>query len=106
MLFIAHIQLFHGKQLTEPVWGQLPELLGDGHITKMRLQELSSDVVDVVKAVVQREEPDANAVFCSDAALQELAAEGLEVCHEEQVGGLHHVLDSVFTQRDLCECDI
>lgn len=69
MLFISHIQFFHGEHLAEPVWGQLPELLSQSHITKMCLQVLSGNIMDVIKAVVQREEPDANAVLCSDAAL-------------------------------------
>lgn len=69
MLFVANVQLLCGKHLAEPVGGQLPELLGERHISKVCLQELGGSIVDVVKAVVQREEADANAVLCSDAAL-------------------------------------
>ncbi len=69
VLFVSNIQLFHGQHLTEALCGQLPEFLREGHIAKMCLQELGGYVVDVVKAVVQREEPDAYAVLCSDAAL-------------------------------------
>lgn len=105
VLLVAHVQLLHRQQLAEPAWGQLPELLGARHVAEVRLQELRGGVVDVVKAVVQREVADADAVFCSDAALQELAAQVLEVGHEEHVGRLDHVLNGLLTQRDLCVKD-
>ena len=69
VLFVAHVQLLHGQHLTEPVMGQLPELLSARHIAKMCLQELSGGIVDVGKAVMQREEPDADAVLRGDATL-------------------------------------
>lgn len=102
MLLVAHIQLLHGQHLAEPVRWQLPELLSQRHVTEVRLHELCGDVVHVVEAIVQREEADTDAVLCSDAALQELAAQRLEVGHEEKVGCLHHVLDGLFSQGDLC----
>lgn len=97
VLLVAYVQFLHGEELAEPIRRELPEFLGPRHVTKMRLQELCGGVVDVVEAIVQREETDADAILCSDAALQELAAQGLEVRHEEQVGRLHHVLDGLFT---------
>lgn len=105
VLFIAHVQLLHGQHLAQPVRRHLPELLCERHIAEMCLQELSGSIVDMVKAVVKREEPDADAVLCCNTAFQELAAQGLEVNHEEQVRRLHHVLDGVFIQSDLCEED-
>ena len=101
VLLIAHVELLHGQQLAEPVVGHLRELLRERHVAEVRLQVLGGHVVHVVEAVVQREEADANAVLGRDAALQELAAEELEVCEEEQVRGLHHVLDGVLAQADL-----
>lgn len=105
VLLVAHVELLHGQHLTEPVRRQLPELLRERHVGKVRLQELCGGVVDVVEAVVQGEETDADAVLGGDAALQELAAQRLEVGDEEQVRRLHHVLDGVLTQRDLCVQD-
>lgn len=55
----------------------------------------------VVQAVVQREVADADAVLGGDAALQELAAQRLEVRQQQQVRRLHHVLDGVLVQPDL-----
>lgn len=101
VLFIAYVQFFHGEKLTQSIGGKLPEFLRQCHITKMCLQELSGCIVDMVKAVMQREDPDPNAIFCSDTALQELATQWLEVSHEEQVRCLHHVLDGLFIQSDL-----
>lgn len=69
----------------------------------MRLQELSGSVVDMIQAVVQREETDTDTIICCDAALKELAAQRLEVSHKEKVRCLHHVLDGPFTQSDLCK---
>lgn len=101
MLLVPHVELLHGKELTQPVRRQLPVLLGHRHVPEVRLEVLSGGVVDMVEAVVQGEESDADAVLCGDAALQELAAEGLEVSHEEQVRGLDHVLNGVLAQTDL-----
>lgn len=98
---VAHVELLHAQQLAQPVVGQLPELLGERHVAEVRLQEVCGDVVDMMQAVMQREEADADAVLCRDAALQELAAERLQVGHEEQVGRLHHVLDGFLAQADL-----
>lgn len=97
VLLVAYVQFLHGENLAQPIWRELSEFLGTRHVAKMCLQELCGGVVDVVEAVVQREEADANAILCSDATLQELATQGLEVCHEEQVRCLHHVLDGLFT---------
>lgn len=80
---------------------KLPELLGERHVLEVRLQELGGGVMDVLQAVVQGEEADADAVVGGDAALQELAAEQLQVGHEQQVRRLHHVLDGVLAERDL-----
>ena len=55
----------------------------------------------VVQAVVEREVADADAVLGGDAALQELAAQRLEVRQQQQVRRLHHVLDGVLVQPDL-----
>ena len=101
VLLVAHVELLHGQQLAEPVGGHLAELLRERHVAQVRLQVLGGHVVHVVQAVVQREEADADAVLGRDAALQELTAEELEVGEEEQVRGLHHVLDGVLAQTDL-----
>lgn len=85
MLLVAHVELLHGQQLAQALRRQLPELFCELHVPEVGLQELGGDVVDVVQTVVQREEADANAVLCSDAALQELAAQGLQVGHEKHV---------------------
>lgn len=97
VLLVADVELLHGEKLAEVIWRELPELLGPRHVAEMRLQELCGGVVDVVEAVVQREETNANAVLRSDAALQELATQRLEVRHEEQVRCLNHVLDGLLT---------
>lgn len=101
VLLVPYVELLHGQQLAEAIVRELPELLGERHVAEVRLQELGGGVMDVVQAVVQGEEADADAVVGGDAALQELAAEQLQVGHEEQVGRLHHVLDGVLTERDL-----
>lgn len=101
VLLVADVEFLYGENLAEPVGRELPELLGPRHVAEMRLQELCGSVVDVVEAVVQREEPDADAVVGSDTALQELAAQRLEVRQEEQVRRLHHVLDGLLAQSDL-----
>lgn len=96
VLLVAYVQFLHGEELAEPIRRELSEFLGPRHVAEVCLQELCGGVVDVVEAVVQREETDADAILCCDAALQELATQGLEVRHEEQVGRLHHVLDGLF----------
>lgn len=101
VLLVAHVELLHAQQLAQPAVGKLPELLGKRHVAEMRLQEVRGDIVDVLQAVMQREEADADAVLRHDAALQELAAEQLQVGHEQQVGRLHHVLDGLLAQADL-----
>lgn len=82
VLLVANVEFLHGEKLAESIRRELPELLGPRHVAEMRLQELCGGVVDVVEAVVEREETDADAVLCSDAALQELATQRLEVRHE------------------------
>lgn len=69
VLFISNIQFLHGQQLTESVWWQLPEFFRTRHIAKMCLEEHGGNIVDVVQAIVQRKNPNSNAVLCSDAAL-------------------------------------
>lgn len=101
VLLVAHIELLHGEQLTQALGGKFPELLRVGHVSEVRLQELGGDVVNVMKAVMQREETDSDAVLGRDAALQELAAQGLEVSEKQQVSSLDHVLDGFLAQRDL-----
>lgn len=101
VLLVADVELLHGEKLAQPVGRKLPKLLCARHVAEMRLQELCGGVVDVVEAVVQGEETNADAVVGSDAALQELATQRLEVRHEEQVRRLHHVLDGLLAQSDL-----
>lgn len=97
VLFIPHVELLYGQQLTQAIGRLLQELLCVGHVSKMRLQELCGHVVDVVQAVMQREDPNADAVLCSNAAFQELTAQRFKISQEKKISSLDHILDSVFT---------
>lgn len=98
---VADVQLLEGDHLLELLGAELEELLGAAGVPEVGLQVLGGQVVHVVQAVVQREVADADAVLGGDAALQELAAQRLEVRQQQQVGRLHHVLDGVLAQADL-----
>lgn len=73
--FVPNVKLLHRQQLAQTVGRLLQELLRVGHVSEMSLKELRGHVEDVVQAVMQGEHPDADAVFCRDAALQELTAQ-------------------------------
>lgn len=98
---VADVQLLEGNHLLQLLRTQLEELLGAADVSEVGLQVLSGQVAHVGQAVVEREVPDADAVLGGDAALQELAAQRLEVRQQQQVRRLHHVLDGVLAQPDL-----
>ena len=101
MLLVAHVELLHRQQLTQAIWGQLAKLLAGRHVAEVGLQVLCGHMVHMVQAVVQRKQADAHAILRRNAALQELAAQRLEVGQQQEVGRLHHVLDGLLAQRDL-----
>lgn len=101
VLFIPHVELLYGQQFTQTIGQLLQELLRISHVTKMRLQVLGGHMVNVVQAVMQREDPNTDAVLCSDAALQELTAQRFEISEEQKISSLDHILDGVFTQGNL-----
>lgn len=99
--FIPYVELLHGQQLAKAIGRLLQELLCIGHVAEMRLQELCGHMINVVQAVMQRKDSNADAVFSSNAALQELTAQRLEISEKQKISGLDNVLNGVFTQSDL-----
>lgn len=67
----------------------------------MRLQVFRGQVMDVVQAVMKCKVSDTDAVLGSNAAFQKLAAQSFKIRQQEQVCGLHNVLDGFLVQPDL-----